>query len=120
MSRAVRLMLAALAGTLLAVSVMAATASPASAGISRCLGLWAYNNRVEVQHQARCGPNGVYHIHVWGGGHENNTRNYLYSGRAVSFSANWPAAEGTKICGELWFHEGSGKYSSWGLPCDNM
>lgn len=52
--------------------------------------------------------------------HSNNTRNYLYTGRLREFTARWPAAEGSKICAELWYHEGSGRYSSWGLPCDNM
>jgi len=119
MGRFTRRILMFLLAVMLASPVIIA-APPAKAGINHCAGIWANNNRVVVQHLSRCGPNGVYHIHVWGGGHSNNTRNYLYTGRLREFTARWPAAEGSKICAELWYHEGSGRYSSWGLPCDNM
>ena len=89
-------------------------------GISRCLGLWAQNNRITLQHQPGCGPSGSYHIHVWSPGHDTNTGTYTYAGATLTFNNPWPAAAGTNICAELWHHEPGGGYSSWGLPCDPM
>jgi hypothetical protein len=90
------------------------------AGISRCLGLWAQDGRIKLQHQSRCGLNGSYHIHVWSPGRDTNSGTYTYGGATLTFDNPWPVPAGTNICAELWRHEPGGGYSSWGLPCDTM
>ncbi|MFC9973409.1 hypothetical protein ACFVH6_21200 [Spirillospora sp. NPDC127200] len=102
------------------VSAQAAKEPVQTAGISRCLGLWANGGRVKLQHISSCGPTGYYHIRIWGGGRSDNGDTYRYVGLLREFAANWPVPSGTNICAELWYHKPGGGYESWGLPCDPM
>jgi hypothetical protein len=95
-------------------------AEPASAGISRCIGIWANDGRLKLQHIHGCGPNGTYHIEVWSPGRHTNGAPYTYVGRLREFQANWPVPDGTNVCAQLWRHKPGGGYDSWGLPCDRM
>jgi hypothetical protein len=116
----IRAMLRLMVAVVILMVPAIAAAPQASAGISVCLGLWANDGRIKVQHQSRCGPNGVYHVHVWDNAHSSNSPAYIYTGGIHEAAANWPSPAGTKVCAELWFHELNGRYSSWGLPCDTM
>lgn len=103
-----------------ASATVTATDPVQPAGISRCLGIWAQSGYVKLQHISSCGPTGYYHIRIWSPGRSVNGSTYWYSGALREFRANWPVPGGTNICAELWYHEGGGRYSSWGLPCDTM
>lgn len=115
-----RMAAGAMLSTATVVGSMLIGAQPASAGFSVCLGLWAEGGVAKLQHRSSCGPNGTYHVEIWGGGHHDNGNTYTYSGNLREFRANWPVPAGTTVCARLWRHKPGGGYDDWGLPCDKM
>ncbi|MFF3489583.1 hypothetical protein ACFYXC_41135 [Streptomyces sp. NPDC002701] len=104
------------------VGPMIAGVPTASAGINNCAGIWAEDGRVHLQHISSCysyNDGHAHHINVWGGG-RSLTINYTYHNRTLDWWRDYPVADGTTVCAEIWHHKPGGGYDSIGLPCDTM